>query len=158
MKNASKLGIVKLARKVCGKIPYKAEERYDLFFAALLKAGFQRIGAGCYKSALVHPTYPKWVVKIFYGKNSYKYDSNPKVPRELKPFWLKPVYQNKFFVVQRRLAVDDTKSQEARDKIKDGVCELIARYNKGASFSNYDVHYGNCGMLDGRPVIYDYSL
>lgn len=109
----------------------------------LTRLGFDEIGEGCYKKVFCHKhLFPHWVVKI-YKRNSR--DCNLKyLPRGLKQYYLKPVFQERSVMIQRKIR------QSSR------ACRVIESELEEPIGWHCDIHSDNTGFLNGRPYFFDF--
>ena len=99
------------------------------FRKQIIVQGFNEIDQGSYKS-IYSKNKLSYVIKIARSLN----DEFAKLPSKLKNFYIKPYTKN---------------SEEARQDIAD----LIGQ----DSCCDYDIWEGNCGYLNGKPVVFDFA-
>lgn len=134
--------LVKLVRRI-----EKKHRKLHLVMEELGRHGFKYLSEGCYKAVYEHPKRPEWVVKVYKDDYGWEYDSNKPPPKPLKKHWLKPIFQNKRVMIQRK--VDKTDRGAASDQLR----EIAAKHYK---CRNFDLHAANCAFVDGKPMFFDY--
>jgi fructosamine-3-kinase len=112
------------------------------FRKQIIVQGFNEIDQGSYKS-IYSKNKLGYVIKIARSLN----DEFAKLPSKLKNFYIKPYYIDERIVIQQK--ADTTNSEEARQDIAD----LIGQ----DSCCDYDIWEGNCGCLNGKPVVFDFA-
>jgi len=118
------------------------DKHIEKFVQQIIVRGFSKIGDGSYKSV-----YSKnklgYVIKIADSLN----DEFAELPSDLQNFYIKPYYIDNQIVIQERA---NTKlSQQSHEKIHSILGDERC--------SDLDIYKQNCGMLDGRPVVFDFA-
>ena len=112
------------------------------FRKQIIVQGFNEIDQGSYKS-IYSKNKLSYVIKIARSLN----DEFAKLPSKLKNFYIKPYYIDERIVIQQK--ADTKNSKEAQHDIAD----LIGQ----DSCCDYDIWEGNCGYLNGEPVVFDFA-
>jgi len=115
----------------------------EKFVQQIIVRGFSKIGDGSYKSV-----YSKnklgYVIKIADSLN----DEFAELPSDLKNFYIQPYYIDNQIVIQDR--ANTKQNAQAHKKIHsilgDDRCYDL------------DIYKQNCGMLKGKPVVFDFAL
>ena len=114
----------------------------EKFKKQIIAQGFNEIDQGSYK-LIYSKNKLSYVIKIARSLN----DEFAKLPSKLKNFYIKPYYIDERIVIQQK--ADTKNSEEARQDIAD----LIGQ----DSCCDYDIWEGNCGYLNGKPVVFDFA-
>tara|TARA_B100000035_G_scaffold290036_1_gene276853 strand:+ start:1207 stop:1614 length:408 start_codon:yes stop_codon:yes gene_type:complete len=114
----------------------------EKFREQIIVQGFNEIDQGSYK-LIYSKNKLSYVIKIARSLN----DEFAKLPSKLKNFYIKPYYIDERIVIQQK--ADTKNSEEARQDIAD----LIGQ----DSCCDYDIWEGNCGYLNGKPVVFDFA-
>jgi fructosamine-3-kinase len=112
------------------------------FRKQIIVRGFNEIDQGSYKS-IYSKNKLGYVIKIARSLN----DEFAKLPSKLKKFYIKPYYIDERIVIQKK--ADTINSKKAHHDIAD----LIGQ----DSCCDYDIWEGNCGYLNGEPVVFDFA-
>jgi len=118
------------------------DKNTEKFTKQIIAQGFNEIDQGSYKS-IYSKNKLSYVIKIARSLN----DEFAKLPSKLKNFYIKPYYIDERIVIQQK--ADTENSKEARQDIAD----LIGQ----DSCCDYDIWEGNCGYLNGKPVVFDFA-
>lgn len=118
------------------------DKHIEKFVQQIVVRGFLKIGEGSYKSV-----YSKnklgYVIKIADSLN----DEFAELPSDLKNFYIKPYYIDNQIVIQDR----------ANTKLSPESYEKIHSILGDERCSDLDVYKQNCGMLRGKPVVFDFA-
>lgn len=118
------------------------DKHIEKFVQQIVVRGFLKIGEGSYKSV-----YSKnklgYVIKIADSLN----DEFSELPSDLKNFYIKPYYIDNQIVIQDR----------ANTKLSPESYEKIHSILGDERCSDLDVYKQNCGMLRGKPVVFDFA-
>lgn len=118
------------------------DKHIEKFVQQIVVRGFLKIGEGSYKSV-----YSKnklgYVIKIADSLN----DEFAELPSDLKNFYIKPYYIDNQIVIQNR----------ANTKLSPESYEKIHSILGDERCSDLDVYKQNCGMLRGKPVVFDFA-
>ena len=118
------------------------EKNTEKFIQQIIVRGFEQIGFGSYKSV-----YSKkklgYVIKIANSLN----DEFANVPSEIKNYYIKPYYIDENIVIQKR----------ANTKLSQQSYEKIHAIIGDERCSDLDIYKQNCGMLNGKPVVFDFA-
>jgi len=118
------------------------DKHIEKFVQQIIVRGFLKIGEGSYKSV-----YSKnklgYVIKIADSLN----DEFAELPSDLQNFYIKPYYIDNQIVIQERA---NTKlSQQSHEKIHSILGDERC--------TDLDIYKQNCGMLRGKPVVFDFA-
>ena len=118
------------------------DKHIEKFVQQIIVRGFSKIGDGSYKSV-----YSKnklgYVIKIADSLN----DEFAELPSDLQNFYIKPYYIDNQIVIQERA---NTKlSQQSHEKIHSILGDERC--------TDLDIYKQNCGMLRGKPVVFDFA-
>jgi len=118
------------------------DKHIEKFVQQIIVRGFLKIGEGSYKSV-----YSKnklgYVIKIADSLN----DEFAELPSDLQNFYIKPYYIDNQIVIQERA---NTKlSQQSHKKIHSILGDERC--------IDLDIYHQNCGMLRGKPVVFDFA-
>ncbi len=120
----------------------------NLFCDSLISAGFRSVGRGSFKTAYAKSDLPL-VVKVFYDFEDKELDTPSAKPRSIRSHIIKNVYRDVMMMIQPLV---DT-SSEAKSIARRSLIDIY-----GAHICNrYDVSSDNVGLVDGEPVIFDYT-
>ena len=118
------------------------DKNIEKFVQQIIALGVLKIGHGSYK--LVYSKNKlSYVVKVANSLN----DEFARLPSKLKNFYIKPYYIDENIVIQQR--ADTKQASKALKAIKRKLGE--------DSCHNYDIYKQNCGMLNGKPVVFDFA-
>jgi len=118
------------------------DKNIEKFVQQIIALGFLKIGDGSYK--LVYSKNKlSYVVKVANSLN----DEFARLPSKLKNFYIKPYYIDENIVIQQRANTKQaSKAYKAiRNQLGSELCQ------------DYDIYKQNCGMLDGKPVVFDFA-
>jgi hypothetical protein len=119
------------------------DKHIEKFVQQIIAWGFNKIGDGSYK--LVYSKNKlNYVIKVANSLNDELVD---RLPSELKNFYIKPYYIDENIVIQKR--ADTNLSQQSYEKIHAIIGDERC--------SDLDIYKQNCGMLDGKPVVFDFA-
>lgn len=118
------------------------DKNIEKFTKQIVVQGFSEIDQGSYK-LIYSKNKLSYVIKIAHSLN----DEFAKLPSKLKNFYIKPYYIDERIVIQQK--ADTENSEQARQDIAD----LIGQ----DSCCDYDIWEGNCGYLNGKPVVFDFA-
>ena len=123
----------------------KGETIPDLILNILRENGFLHFGMGDFKEVFEHPSNNKLLVKVYLEKDAWKFDSY-RVPKLIKPYYLKPLYRDKFIIIQPK----------ANGLIKPGKNVIPLPEMFYGVDDIYDVWGNNIQIHNGREVIIDF--
>ena len=114
----------------------------EKFVQQIIVRGFSKIGDGSYKSV-----YSKnklgYVIKIADSLN----DEFAELPSDLQNFYIKPYYIDNQIVIQER----------ANTKLSQKSYKKIHSILGDERCVDLDIYKQNCGMLRGKPVVFDFA-
>jgi len=119
------------------------DKHIEKFVQQIIVRGFLKIGEGSYKSV-----YSKnklgYVIKIADSLN----DEFAELPSDLQNFYIKPYYIDNQIVIQER----------ANTKLSQQSYKKIHSILGNDRCHDLDIYKQNCGMLKGKPVVFDFAL
>ena len=119
------------------------DKHIEKFVQQIIVRGFSKIGDGSYKSV-----YSKnklgYVIKIAESLN----DEFAELPSDLKKFYIQPYYIDNQIVIQDR--ANTKQNAQAHKKIHSILGNDRCH--------DLDIYKQNCGMLKGKPVVFDFAL
>ena len=119
------------------------DKHIEKFVQQIIAWGFTKIGDGGYK--LVYSKNKlNYVIKV---ANSLNDEFVDRLPSELKNFYIKPYYIDENIVIQKR----------ANTKLSQQSYEKIHAIIGSERCSDLDIYKQNCGMLNGKPVVFDFA-
>ena len=118
------------------------DKHIEKFVQQIIVRGFLKIGEGSYKSV-----YSKnklgYVIKIADSLN----DEFAELPSDLQNFYIKPYYIDNQIVIQER----------ANTKLSHQSHKKIHSILGDERCIDLDIYHQNCGMLRGKPVVFDFA-
>jgi len=118
------------------------DKHIEKFVQQIIVRGFLKIGEGSYKSV-----YSKnklgYVIKIADSLN----DEFAELPSDLQNFYIKPYYIDNQIVIQER----------ANTKLSQQSYKKIHSILGDERCTDLDIYKQNCGMLRGKPVVFDFA-
>lgn len=118
------------------------DKHIEKFVQQIIVRGFSKIGDGSYKSV-----YSKnklgYVIKIADSLN----DEFAELPSDLQNFYIKPYYIDNQIVIQER----------ANTKLSQQSYKKIHSILGDERCTDLDIYKQNCGMLRGKPVVFDFA-
>jgi len=110
--------------------------------------GFEYLQEGVSASCYVNKKL-RLVIKI--AKNDFGINiPRKRIPKRLQPYWLKPIYHSKYFMIQPLAQTD--KNIKAWLDIADRL-----KIDKNILADNYDIHNENTGFYRRKPIFFDWT-
>lgn len=124
----------------------------------LEKLGFKYLSSGSYRH--VYVSYDgKYVLKIdrssIYGENRDEVEAFKRLPKKFRHVVVAPIAyaRNYRWILMPKVETENELSVERIDEIESEIYRLLNKYNLYHS----DMHSGNVGLQNGKPVIIDYA-
>lgn len=137
MKNSLSSSERSCIESVIAKLRYK--RKYKHIRRILIDEGFRYITRGGYKAVFKKPGV-NYCVKVFVNESAWRVDCY-RIPKELKKYYLVPIYQNKRYLIQKW----------ARQTSRKNIIELPDR-----AYDFLDVCDDNIKVDGNREVVIDF--
>ena len=118
------------------------------FAEKLEEIGFEFIGSGCFKRAYACEK-RNVVVKLYYHYDNKWKDTPSKKPESIKNHIIKNLFRDVMIMIQPLVDNSQDSAWEA-EQILEGI------YGE-KTCHEYDIKESNVGLVDGEPVIFDYT-